>query len=198
LSDDQATHQDVVQSCQDLDDADTSDSSSCSNEEEQDDDGEDAEDDAINEMISRVSSIILGVLTPNPSDSLIQAVQSAVENFVIELFNDVLFMGCPHDGESASGSNSKPNGSSGSLKVTNTNSSSSGAGKNGKGILNGDPKEDGSEQGDRLPGPDNAVNHDGCPSRLCCPFRIRNPVKFNSRDFPVCANKQWVSMYLLK
>lgn len=176
-------------------DSDVSDTSSRSNGDEPEQELGDSDDEEIDEMISRVSGTILSRLSPSPSSSLIQDVQQAVEDFVVELLNDLgvlpLWTSCGTGGESSSSSVPV---SSGSL----SGSSKGGAPSHTPGYPIEDPEGNEGEQGDHPPGPDNAAETVTSSSPLCCPFRIRNPARFNSRDSPGCANKQWATLTLLK
>jgi len=172
------------------------DSESCVSGSGEDDDDD---DDVIDEVVGRLCDTFLGScegplrLNRANMDSVSQAVRSAMADLVLELFDQLAgppqMRQCASDG--ALGSACNPGFSGG----TSSGGSAGGAGRSGAGGYGPGPgsSAQGEGPGDDDPaGPTKGLAIDGdqsgCPGKkFGCPFRKRNPRRFNIRDHKSCA-----------
>lgn len=166
-------------------------------------------DDDVDDLVCKVSDIILEYCGGRGDDnfqSTARTVELAAEDFVCRLLNDLtagpsvcVYRRCGNSGASGSGPN--PDGRPGDSGHSGGRSGSSGE--------NGGPPADrapgDSQNGERSGGDENPsgfgkgrLDNAATSGRLSCPFRKRNPSRFNPVDFHACATTPWKDLSLLK
>lgn len=162
------------------------------------------EEDEIDEVVGKICDFVLeycGGAGGNNFDAIVRVVESAVASFMNKLLNDLAacpsVIRCTQHGDSAPGSTPNFGGVSGEP--------SAGQGESGpEGGPSGDGTEDGSGEGrDGPPGSGRNGEPDGDSpparsSNYSCPYRKRNPNRFNPIDFHSCATTAWATLALLK
>ncbi|GAB1319574.1 hypothetical protein MFIFM68171_09784 [Madurella fahalii] len=162
----------------------------------------DNEDDVADEVISRICDIVLeycgGPAAHGNIDSISQAVESAVTDFVHELLNDLTappqMNQCMADG----GSGSALNPDLGSGGYGASSGEMRGAGLGGQGLSAGGSAQEGGLEGNGPPSPKKGATTNGDKNapicfKYSCPYRKHNPLRFstNSQEYRQCAIVGW-------
>jgi hypothetical protein len=182
---------------------DSSDEPNKNEEEGSDEDGDD--DDDVEDMVSKVCDIVIshcGGTQEVGFDVITQTVKSTTE-FVLRLKNDLTSLqansGFTQHGSTGgrpSGSGLGAPGGSGGLSGGYGGPSGPGDGNNGGGSDGANGSGDGESPGK---GNENSGKIRGWKgSDYSCPFRKRNPERFNPIDFHCCATTAWENFSLLK
>lgn len=165
---------------------------------------EEGEDDEIDQVAGKICDLILqhfGGPGNGNFDDMIRIVESSATKFVIKLLNDLI--NCPqvvkcvqHEGSS---SGYTPAGGEGNTQPP----AGHGTRGPGDGVSDDEATGRGTGGGDNSPGSGENGMLDAKDLRpsyspISCPFRKRNPLRFNPVDFHACATTAWNSLPLLK
>ncbi|KAI5928767.1 hypothetical protein F4810DRAFT_705699 [Camillea tinctor] len=158
-------------------------------------------DDLIDDIINQTCDIIMEKVCQHGDD--VDALSRIVETVVINLMNELMsvpicpsFMSYPQDaGSSPNSSSGTHHGSSSQLHSRGNSSGNNRQQRRSSGGSNDrDDADDPSAPGGNA-AVDN-VSRPTQPSLFSCPYRKRNPRRFNTRDHHSCAAKGWVWPFL--
>lgn len=162
-------------------------------------------DDDVEDIVSKVCDIVIshcGDTQEVGFDAITQTVKSTTE-FILRLMNDLTSLQASSGFTQHGSTGGRPSGSG----IGAPDSSGGSPGGSGGGSEAGDGKDrrgsDGANGSGGPPSPGNGSETSGESrgwkgSDYSCPFRKRNPDRFNPIDFHCCATTAWKSFPLLK